>query len=87
MLVTLALTFGAVAAVLGLVGYRLSTVAGTAAPINADVAIPRGAKIVHTAVAEGRVVVTLDIAGATEIRLYDLRTLKPAGRLSFTSAP
>jgi 23S rRNA pseudouridine1911/1915/1917 synthase len=32
-------------------------------------------------------VVTLDISGVTEIRTFDVKTLKPAGRLKFVSEP
>jgi hypothetical protein len=34
-----------------------------------------------------RLLVTLDIGGATEIRSFDAHTLKPAGRLKFVSEP
>jgi hypothetical protein len=32
-------------------------------------------------------VVTLDVGGATEIHTFDLRTLRPAGRLRFATEP
>jgi hypothetical protein len=32
-------------------------------------------------------VLTLDIGGATEIRTFDAKTLKPVGRLSFVNEP
>jgi hypothetical protein len=31
--------------------------------------------------------VTVDVGGAIEIRTFDLRTLKPAGRLRFSTGP
>ena len=34
-----------------------------------------------------RLVVTLDLGGATEIRTFDAHTLKPAGRLTFVGEP
>jgi hypothetical protein len=49
--------------------------------------LPKGARIVATAVAGDRLVVTLDIGGATEIRTFDAHTLKPAGKLRFVSEP
>ena len=49
--------------------------------------LPKGARIVSTGVAGDRLVVTLDIAGVTEIRTYDAHTLKPAGRLKFVNEP
>jgi hypothetical protein len=38
-------------------------------------------------VAEDRIVVTVDTGGAIEIRTFDARTLKPAGRLRFATEP
>jgi hypothetical protein len=79
----------AICAVLIAVGYRLFKSEGRAAETVSDVTatLPRGAKIVGTAIAGDRVVVTLDIAGGTEIRTFDARTLKPAGRLKFANEP
>jgi len=76
----------AISAVLIAVGYRLFR---TEAGINADVTatLPKGARVVSTAVARDRVVVTLDVGGSTEIRTFDARTLKPAGRLKFVDEP
>jgi hypothetical protein len=86
MLISTALTLAAILVVLGLVGYRLFK---SAEYHEKDVALtlPKGAKILQTAVAEDRIVVTLDTGGAIEIRTYDLHTLKPVGRLSFGFAP
>ena len=79
----------AVAVVLIAVGYRLYRGEGSPTAATADIAapLPKGARIVSTAVAGDRLVVTLDIAGVTEIRTFDARTLKPAGRLRFVSEP
>ena len=49
--------------------------------------LPKGARIVATAVAEDRIVVTVEVGGAVEIRTFDLKTLKPAGRLRFAIEP
>ncbi len=87
MVITLALTFGAAAAVLALVGYRVFTIGGSAPLPDIGVTLPPGAKILQTAVTGDRLVVTLEVGGTTEIRMYDLRTLKPAGRLTLTPAP
>ena len=79
----------AVAVVLIAVGYRLYRGEGSPAAANADIiaTLPKGARIVSTAVAGERLVLTLDIAGVTEIRTFDARTLKPAGKLKFVSEP
>jgi hypothetical protein len=79
----------AVAVVLIAVGYRLYRGEGSPAAASADIiaTLPKGARIVSTAVAGERLVLTLDIAGVTEIRTFDARTLKPAGKLKFVSEP
>ena len=87
MLISGVTTMVAIAAVLGVVGYRIFKTEGSAASADVTALLPRGARIVATAVAEDRLAVTLDIGGATEIRTYDLRTLKPTGRLRFATEP
>ena len=79
----------AVAVVLIAVGYRLYRGEGSPAAANTDIiaTLPKGARIVSTAVAGERLVLTLDIAGVTEIRTFDAKTLKPAGKLKFVSEP
>ena len=79
----------AVAVVLIADGYRLYRGEGSPAAANADIiaTLPKGARIVSTAVAGERLLLTLDIAGVTEIRTFDARTLKPAGKLKFVSEP
>lgn len=79
----------AVAVVLIAVGYRLYRGEGSPAASSTDVTatLPKGARIVSTAVAGERLVVTLDTAGVIEIRTFDAKTLKPAGKLRFVSEP
>ena len=79
----------AVAVVLIAVGYRLYRGEGSpaAAAMDTIATLPKGARIVSTAVAGERLVLTLDIAGVTEIRTFDARTLKPAGKLRFVNEP
>ena len=79
----------AVAVVLIAVGYRLYRGEGSPTPAVTDVTatLPKGARIVSTAVAGERLVLTLDIGGVTEIRTFDAKTLKPAGKLKFVSEP
>ena len=79
----------AVAVVLIAVGYRLYRGEGSpaAAPTDIIATLPKGARIVSTGIAGDRLVLTLDIAGVTEIRTFDAKTLKPAGRLKFVSEP
>ncbi len=77
----------AVAAVLVAIGYRLFRAQGNAPATDITATLPKGARIVSTAAAGDRLVVTLDIGGATEILTFDARTLKPAGKLKFVSEP
>jgi hypothetical protein len=79
----------AVAVVLIAVGYRLYRGEGSPAAAATDIiaTLPKGARIVSTAVAGERLVLTLDIGGLTEIRTFDAKTLKPAGKLKFVNEP
>jgi len=90
----------AIGAVLMVVGYRLFRTEPappapppTPKPVLATIpndmtlTLPRGARIVQTAVAGDRLVMTLEIDGATEIRTFDITTLQPTGRLKFDIVP
>jgi hypothetical protein len=89
MLIASLTTAVAIGAVLIAIGYRLFRSEGsvTAAATEITATLPKGARIVATAVAGDRLVVTLDVGGTTEIRTFDARTLKPAGKLKFVSEP
>ena len=86
MLIAGATTLLAIAAVIGVIGYRVFKAEGSAA---ADVTalLPKGARVISAAVAEDRIAVTLDVGGAIEIRTFDAKTLKPTGRLRFATEP
>ena len=77
----------AISAVLIAIGYRLFRTEGSANLPDITATLPKGARIVSTAIAGERVVVTLDIGGTVEIRAFDARTLKAAGRLKFVNEP
>ena len=78
----------AVAAVLIAIGYRLFRAEGSTVSVADVIAtVPKGARIVSTGVAGDRLVITLDIGGATEIRTFDVKTLKAMGKLKFVSEP
>jgi hypothetical protein len=88
MLISGVTTMVAIAAVIGVIGYRVFKADGSAASgVDVTALLPKGARIVTTAVAEDRVAVTIDVGGAIEIRTFDLRTLKPTGRLRFATEP
>ena len=80
-------TFIGIAVVLGVVGYRMFRSDGIAAPREVTALLPKGAKILQTAVSEGRIVVTVEQGGAVEIRAFDLKTMQPVGRLRFATEP
>jgi hypothetical protein len=87
MLISGATTFVAVAAVLGVVGYRVFKAEGSVAQTDVTALLPRGARIVSTAVAQDRIAVTIDVGGAIELRTFDIKTLKQTGRLRFATEP
>ena len=76
-----------IAAVLGVIGYRVSKDDGSAAPAVVTAHLPKGAKIVGTGVAGDRIAVTIDVGGAIEVRTFDLKTLRPAGTLKLAPEP
>src|SRR5258708_3461419 len=78
----------AVAVLLIAIGYRLYRSEGSPVVLTDITAtLPKGARIVATGTAGDRLVVTLDIGGATEIRTFDAKTLRPVGKLKFVSEP
>ena len=99
MLVSMAVTVIAVGAVFGFIGYRIFKGEGTTAktadklpeasaiPADMTLALPRGARVIQSAVAGDRLVITLETDGKIEVRTFDVNTLQPAGRLNFSGTP
>jgi heme/copper-type cytochrome/quinol oxidase subunit 2 len=88
MLIASATTFLAVAVVIGVIGYRVFKAEGSAQPApDVTVALPAGAKVISTAVGDGRIVLTVEIGGGIELRIFDLHTLKPLGIMRFATQP
>ncbi len=85
MLIASATTVLAVGAVIAVIGYRVFHWQGSApaqvapGPPRPEAAamLPPGAKVLSSAVGEGRVVLTVEVAGGIELRSFDLNTLKP----------
>jgi hypothetical protein len=77
----------AISAVLIAIGYRLFHAEGSGNTPDLTATLPKAARIISTAVAGDRVLVTLEVGGATEIRAFDAHTLKAAGRLRFVNEP
>ncbi len=74
-----------IGAVLVAVGYRLFH-SGEGASTEAVADLPAGARILSTVAAGDRLAVTIELpAGGAEIRTFDARSLKPAGRLKFNN--
>jgi hypothetical protein len=87
MAVSGATTLVAIAAVLGIVGYRLFSAADSATAPLVTATLPKNGRVIATAVSDSRLLVTLDIGGAVEVHSFDARTLRPTGRLRFVSEP
>jgi hypothetical protein len=95
MMIASATTFIAVAVVIAVIGYRVFHWQGSAvAPVppgppvpDLTATLPAGAKVLSSAVGEGHVVLTLEVAGAVELRSFDLNTLKPLARIPHAPRP
>jgi len=87
MLISGLTTFVAIAAVLGVIGYRVFRSEGSVRPADVTAMLPKGARVVAITAAGDRIVVTIEIAGALEARTFDARTLQPAGSLRFVTEP
>jgi hypothetical protein len=77
----------AIAAVIGVIGYRVFRAEGSVAAADVTAVLPKGARVVAIAAAGERIVVTIELAGGLEARIFDARTLAPAGRLRFATEP
>jgi hypothetical protein len=81
-------TFVAIAAVLSVIGYRIFHAGNKGLPaVESIITLPKGARVVANSVAGDSLVVTLDVGGATEIRTFDVKTLKETGRVRFVTEP
>jgi hypothetical protein len=73
-----------ISVVIVMVGWRIYRGASTPPPqVDIVATLPKGAKVVSTAVAGDRMLVTVEVGGAIEIRSFDAGTLQPLGRLRF----
>jgi hypothetical protein len=87
MIISGATTFVAIAAVMGVIGYRVFQAEGSAARADVTAMLPKGARVVAISAAQDRLVVTIELAGALEARTFDLKSLAPLGRLRFATEP
>ena len=74
-----------IAVVIGIIGYRVFGGVGSVADVTA--LLPKGAKVVSTTIAGDRIAVVIDAGGTVEVRTFDLRSLRPTGRLNFAAEP
>lgn len=74
-----------IAAILGVIGYRVFRNDSSVRDVTA--LVPKGARIMQTAVSGDLVIVTLDIGGVTEMRSFDAKTLRQVARLRFAQEP
>lgn len=82
-------TVASVATVFGLIGYRIYSSragAGGSTITSGTVFLPQGAHVNSTTISDGRIVVTLEVGGINEVRIFDLKTLQMVGQLRFATA-
>jgi hypothetical protein len=84
MIVSALTTVIAIAAVTGAIGYRVLTGGQGAIGTDGTIPLPKGARVISTAASGGRIAVLFDLNGASELRTFDIRTLKETGRLRFS---
>jgi hypothetical protein len=80
-------TMIAIAAVIGVIGYRVFRSEGSVVAADETARLPKGARVISTAVAEDRIAVTIDVGGVVEIRTFDVKSLRETGRLRFATEP
>ncbi len=68
------------------IGYRVFKNDGSAQADHIAM-LPKSARVVSTGASSGRITVTIDIGGTTEIRTFDVKTLKATGTLKFANEP
>jgi hypothetical protein len=83
MIVSALTTVIAIAAVTGAIGYRFFTGGQAAIGIDDTITLPKGSRVISTSASGGRIAVLFDLNGSSELRTFDIRTLKETGRLHF----
>jgi hypothetical protein len=87
MIISAITTLIAIAAVVSVIGYRVLNSGGGAIAADGIITLPKGARLISTVASAGRVAVLIDINGASELRTFDIKTLKQTGRLQFATEP
>ena len=86
MIISALTTLIAIAAVVAVIGYRVFD-SGGAIAADGIITLPKGARLISTVASGGRVAVLIDIGGTSELRTFDIKTLKQTGRLRFATEP
>jgi hypothetical protein len=76
-----------IAVIVGVIGYRFFRSQGSVDQFEVTMQLPKGARILSTSVASGRIAVTIDNEGVTEIHLFDLKTMHALGQLRLVPSP
>jgi hypothetical protein len=87
MVISAITTIFAIAAVVAVIGYRIFSQSGVAAGSDGIVALPKGARVISTSASAGRLAVLIEVDGASELRTFDIKTLKQTGRVRFVGEP
>jgi len=86
MIISALTTALAVAAVIVVIGYRVFA-SGAGPATDGVITLPKGARVVSTAASAGRVAIMIDNNGVSELRTFDIKTLRETGRLRFAVEP
>jgi hypothetical protein len=76
-----------ISAIITVIGYRVFNQGGGVAGGDDAIALPKGARVVSTSASAGRLAVLIEMDGVSELRTFDIRTLKQVGRVRFVSQP
>jgi hypothetical protein len=87
MLIAALTTALAVAAVVGVIGYRLFGSNGAVLAADDVIPLPKGARLISTSASAGRLAVLIELDDVNELRTFDIKTLKQTGRLRFPREP
>jgi hypothetical protein len=68
-------------------GHFVDNILMSAAAGHAAACSTAGAKVILTAIGQGRLAVTIEAGGTVEVRTFDLKTLQPVGRLRIAPSP
>ena len=92
MMIASVTTFIAIAVVFGVIGYKVYKSGDSAAALApalpaAEASLPPGARVLSSAIGDRRLVLTVEIGGAVELRSFDLETLRPIARQRLETKP